>query len=106
MLEVRKSRTAFLVEIAAEYIEVKRRKGDVTNRVVRKLKASRARLKTMYSDVELRPIAEKTLEVVNHMLKYIKTKEQRFLDAAIKAHHEADALIYILRAESGGKNGA
>lgn len=101
MLEVQLSRAEQLVQIAAEYIEVERLKGNVSKRVVRKLKASRLTLKSMYNDEDFREIAVKTLEVVDNMLKYISTKEQRFLDVAIAAHKESDVLIYKLIAKRG-----
>lgn len=101
MLEVKMSRAQQLIDIAKDYITVERRKGDVSKRIVRKLEASRATLESMYADEEFRTIAGKTLDCVDNMLEYVKTKEPRFLDAAIVAHHESDALIYELIAESG-----
>lgn len=101
MLEVKMARTQQLIDIAKDYITVERRKGEVSKRIIRKLEGSRQTLESMYSDEDFRMIAAKTLDCVDNMLIYIETKEQRFLDAAIVAHHESDALIYELMAESG-----
>lgn len=103
MLEVRQSRTRQLVEIAALYFELYKRNGNASALEIRKLKASRQTLRNMHSDAQLKPIAQKTLTTVDNMLDYVETKEQRYLDAAIKAHHEADALIYAVMAKESGK---
>lgn len=100
MNSIRRNRRQQLLDVGALYIEAANMKGIVSKAFVRELAGYRPYLKAMRGDEDLREIAAKTLEIVDEMLIYIKTRDQRNLDRVGVLHNECDALIYALL-ESG-----